>query len=72
MIQIAKQILQSRVRFIRASFIWCSRVISRPRALVFVGYPSVGGCANSVAAKTLQREQKGPWPLHSLSSSCDS
>lgn len=65
MIQIAKQILQSRVRFIRAGFSQCCCVISR-RALIFGDDHSIVG-TNSINVQTLQCGQKGSRPLYSLS-----
>ena len=47
-IQIAKQILQSLVHFIRASFTLCSSVISGPWALIFVGDHSANDDTSSV------------------------
>lgn len=58
-IQIAKQVIQSRVCFIRASFPRCSCGISRPWALIFEGDHSVGGGTNSIDVQTLQQRQKG-------------
>ena len=58
-IQIAKQILQSPVHFIRASFTLCSSVISGPWALIFVGDHSANGDTSSVDVQALQWTQKG-------------